>query len=75
MAHVRHDTHDRWQGVMAIARQRWDRLTDDDLADVRGNTERLIGALQRRYGLARDQALKELAAWRRTLATHVVSVR
>ena len=48
------------------ARQHWDKLTDDDLASVHGNTERLISALQQRYGLARAQALKELSAWRRT---------
>jgi uncharacterized protein YjbJ (UPF0337 family) len=58
----------RWLGVMKAARQRWNQLTDDDLADVRGNTERLISALQSRYGIARGQALKELAAWRQSLA-------
>ncbi len=60
-------TSDRWLRVMAMARQRWDKLTDDDLAGVRGNTERLITALQQRYGMARAQALQELAAWRQTL--------
>ncbi len=67
MTEQMHSTSDRWPRVMAFARQRWDRLTDDDLANVRGNTERLINALQERYGLARWQALKELSAWRQTL--------
>ena len=68
-------TSDRWLRVMATARQHWDKLTDDDLASVHGNTERLISALQQRYGLARAQALKELSAWRRTLQTPLRSVR
>jgi uncharacterized protein YjbJ (UPF0337 family) len=58
----------RWLAVMKAARRRWNRLSDEDLADVHGNTERLISALQRRYGMARDQALRELVAWRQSLA-------
>lgn len=64
-----HTASDRWLRTMGIARERWNQLTEDDLADVRGNTERLISALQRRYGMAREQALKELAAWRRSLVS------
>lgn len=69
MTEQMNSTNDRWQRVMAMAQQRWDKLTDDDLANVRGNTERLISALQQRYGLARVQAVTELAAWRQTLQT------
>jgi uncharacterized protein YjbJ (UPF0337 family) len=60
-------TNDRWTRVMGMARQHWDKLTDDDLAAVRGNSERLISALQTRYGIARAQALVELATWRQAL--------
>jgi uncharacterized protein YjbJ (UPF0337 family) len=68
MAQQMRPASDRWLRVMKAARQRWNRLTDEDLADVRGNTERLISALQRRHGMARDQALRELVAWRQSLA-------
>lgn len=61
-------TNDRWLRVMGAARQRWQLLTNDDLADVRGNTDRLIGVLQQRYAISRGQALRELAAWRDSLA-------
>ncbi len=64
-----HTTSNRWLRTMAIAREQWNQLTDEDLADVRGNTERFISVLQRRYGMAREQALKELAAWRRSLVS------
>jgi len=58
----------QWQRLMNAARQRWDKLTDSDIQGVKGNSERLISLLQERYGFAREQALKELAAWRRSLA-------
>jgi uncharacterized protein YjbJ (UPF0337 family) len=58
---------DRWQRVMHAARERWDRLTEDDLRSVRGNAERLISVLQERYGMARGEALKELTAWSQSL--------
>ncbi|MGE0813986.1 MAG: hypothetical protein AB7O28_10885 [Vicinamibacterales bacterium] len=58
----------QWVRLMGAARERWDRLTDEDLLAVRGNSERLISLLQDRYGFARDQALKELIAWRRALS-------
>ena len=33
---------DRWARTMSAARKRWDKLTDADLLDVRGNAERLF---------------------------------
>ena len=59
---------DRWARMMNAARNRWDKLTDADLQSVRGNAERLVAVLQARYGFARDEALRELGAWRLTLA-------
>jgi uncharacterized protein YjbJ (UPF0337 family) len=65
---------DRWQRLMHNARERWDRLTEDDVQGVRGNAERMVSVLQARYGLARHEALKELTAWSRSLrpASHNV---
>ena len=59
---------EQWGRVMSAARERWDKLTDADLHSVRGNAERLVSVLQARYGFARDEALRELGAWRLTLA-------
>ncbi len=44
-------------------KQKWAKLTDDDLKRAEGNMEYLYGKLQQYYGLARDKAeqgLKEL---------------
>ena len=69
MAQQLNTVNHQWIRVMAAARMRWDRLTEDDVESVRGNTERLITVLQFRYGIARAQALKELTAWRQTLSS------
>lgn len=67
MAHRMSTVSTQWLRLMASARARWARLSDDDLHDVKGNAERLISLLQDRYGLAREQALEELMAWRKSL--------
>jgi uncharacterized protein YjbJ (UPF0337 family) len=66
---TRQDTRTRWQELTGAVRARWSELTEDDVLSVRGNAERLIDALQYRYGMAREEALKELSAWSRSLAS------
>lgn len=61
------DARSRWQELTGAVRARWSALTDDDVRSVRGNAERLITVLQNRYGFARDEAIKELTAWSRSL--------
>jgi uncharacterized protein YjbJ (UPF0337 family) len=41
-------------------RTRWGKLTDDDMTQIQGEAEKMIGKLQERYGYKRDQAEKEL---------------
>jgi len=38
----------------------WGKLTEDDVDQIQGNTEKFIGKLQERYGYGREQAEKEL---------------
>ncbi len=49
-----------WKQIKGRLKQQWGRLTDDDLTRVEGDRDVLIGKLQERYGLARDQAEKQL---------------
>jgi uncharacterized protein YjbJ (UPF0337 family) len=58
---------DRWQQVKSGVKTRWNRLTDTDIEDIRGNAERLIEALQTRYGYGRHMALREITLWSRSL--------
>jgi uncharacterized protein YjbJ (UPF0337 family) len=53
----------QWMQVKGKLREQWGKLTDDDVAEVQGNAEQLIGKLQERYGYARDHAERELDRW------------
>lgn len=66
MAKTRRTT-DRWQQMQAQVKARWALLTDADIAGVRGNVERLIDALQLRYGYGRRDALREINLWSQSL--------
>ncbi len=57
-----------WKTAMGQARTHWGKLTDDDLSIVAGRRDQLIGKIQERYGVAKDDAEKQIAQWQR-LAT------
>jgi len=48
-----------WKEIKGEVKRKWGKLTDDDLTQISGTEESLIGALQRNYGYARDEAEKE----------------
>jgi uncharacterized protein YjbJ (UPF0337 family) len=50
----------RWNQVKGEIRTKWAKLTDNDVMYIQGETEKLIGKLQERYGYKREQAEKEL---------------
>jgi uncharacterized protein YjbJ (UPF0337 family) len=49
-----------WRKVQPQARQRWGRLTDDDLDEIQGDATRLVERLEARYGFPRQIVLAEL---------------
>ncbi len=44
-------------------REKWGKLTDDDIEFIGGKKDQLIGRLQERYGYSRDQAEREVDSW------------
>lgn len=50
----------QWKQLRGKLKSRWGKLTDDDLATASGNTEYLAGRIQERYGIARDEAEKQI---------------
>lgn len=58
----------KWKQFTGSARERWGKLTDDDLDTIGGKKDKLIGRLQERYGIAREQADREADEWSRQLA-------
>jgi uncharacterized protein YjbJ (UPF0337 family) len=53
----------QWMQLKGKARERWGKLTDDDLDRIQGKAEQLIGRVQERYGLARADAEREVNTW------------
>ena len=49
-----------WKQLKGKVKEKWGKLTDDDLTTIAGKREHLTGLLQERYGYAKDQAEKEL---------------
>lgn len=54
-----------WKQVTGQAKEQWGKLTDDDLAVINGRREQFAGKIEERYGVAKEEAEKQLAAWER----------
>jgi len=57
-----------WKQSKGKIRQKWGKLTDDDLEVIAGKRDQLIGRLQVRYGIAREEAEKQADAFVKGLA-------
>jgi uncharacterized protein YjbJ (UPF0337 family) len=56
-----------WKQFKGRVKSKWGELTDDELDMIEGDREVLLGKLQQRYGLARDEAEKEVEAFEREI--------
>lgn len=54
------DFDNKWDGMQGMFKSWWDKLTDDDLKQVDGRYDRMLGMIQLRYGYKREQAKREL---------------
>jgi len=50
----------QWKQLSGKLKAKWGKLTDDDLAVADGDSEYLVGRIQERYGIARDEAERQL---------------
>jgi uncharacterized protein YjbJ (UPF0337 family) len=55
-----------WKQAIGKAKAQWGKLTDDDFAVVAGRRDQLAGKIQERYGVAKDEAERQLAEWQRS---------
>jgi len=53
----------QWMQLKGKIRQQWGKLTDDEIDQMQGNTEMLIGKIQERYGYEREKAEQEVDRW------------
>ena len=57
----------KWKQMKGSAKTRWAKLTDDDLDVIAGQKDQLVGRIQERYGIQKEQAQREVDEWNRTL--------
>ncbi|MED5611842.1 CsbD family protein [Pseudomonas sp. JH-2] len=50
----------KWKQLSGTLKEKWGKLTDDDLKVADGHAEYLVGKLQERYGWSRDRAEQEV---------------
>jgi uncharacterized protein YjbJ (UPF0337 family) len=50
----------KWKQTSGKVREKWGKLTDDDLTVIDGRRDQLVGKIQERYGLAKEAAEKQV---------------
>src|SRR5690242_21218659 len=56
-----------WKQFGGRVKEKWGKLTDDDLAVINGRRDQLEGKIQERYGLAKDQVRSDIDTWLKSL--------
>jgi len=49
-----------WKQLRGAIREKWGELTDDELEQIAGKRDKLVGSLQKRYGYSRDEASRQI---------------
>ena len=57
-----------WKQFKGEAKKKWGKLTNDDLDQLDGDSEKLLGLIQENYGHTREEAEKEIDEWQKSLA-------
>jgi uncharacterized protein YjbJ (UPF0337 family) len=66
---------DKWSEFAGSARAHWSKLTEDDWQALTGKKTHLVGRVQHRYELTRDQAEKQVDDWCRGLTDFVEAAK
>jgi uncharacterized protein YjbJ (UPF0337 family) len=61
----------KWKQASGKVKEKWGKLTDDDLQTIAGKRDQLVGRIQERYGIARDVAEKQVEEFSKAYDTDV----
>lgn len=53
----------QWKQIKGKMKEQWGKLTDDDLDQIAGKRDQLVGRIQKSYGVGKDEADRQLADW------------
>ncbi len=54
-----------WAQTKGAVKEQWGKLTDDDLMEIQGRREQLVGKVQTRYGISHEEAEAQVSGWER----------
>jgi uncharacterized protein YjbJ (UPF0337 family) len=54
----------KWNQVKGAVKEKWGQLTDDDLTQIDGNRDKLVGKIQERYGITKEKAEQQFNDWK-----------
>lgn len=57
----------QWTTVKGKVKEKWGKLSDDDLTRIEGKRDQLLGAIQKAYGYNQERAEKEVSQWEKEL--------
>ena len=52
-----------WNQTKGTIKEQWGKLTDDDLMEIQGRRDQLVGKIQMRYGISQEQAEAQVSGW------------
>jgi uncharacterized protein YjbJ (UPF0337 family) len=52
-----------WNTAKGAVKEQWGKLTDDDLMEIQGRRDQLVGKIQMRYGISQEQADAQVSGW------------
>ncbi len=52
-----------WKQFSGLAKEKWGKLTDDEIDQMAGNRDQLVGKIQERYGITKDEAERQVNDW------------
>jgi uncharacterized protein YjbJ (UPF0337 family) len=61
-----------WKQFQGKVKESWGKLTDDDLDVIAGKRDQLLGVLQKQYGIARDEAERQVQQFERSCSDQYV---
>ncbi len=50
----------KWKQIKGDIKERWGKLTDDDLTVIEGKRDKFLGILQERYGYSKEEAERSI---------------
>jgi uncharacterized protein YjbJ (UPF0337 family) len=52
-----------WKQLKAHIKSKWAKLTDDDVQTLEAKKDAIVGKIQERYGIKRDEAERQVDEW------------